>query len=82
MQELDADDVEFRVCVVELGSRVEARPHDGDQAFAVLVPKLGEIGATILDPLTGYNRFRSGDASRVTVLGSFRRWAPSSSDGS
>jgi hypothetical protein len=25
-----------------------------------------EIGATILDPVTGYNRFVSGDASRVT----------------
>ena len=25
-----------------------------------------EIGATALDPLTGYNRFRTGDASRVT----------------
>ena len=25
-----------------------------------------EIGATILDPLTGYNRFRSGDAKLVT----------------
>jgi hypothetical protein len=25
-----------------------------------------EIGATAIDPLTGYNRFRSGDASRVT----------------
>jgi hypothetical protein len=26
-----------------------------------------EIGATALDPLTGYNRFRTGDAKRVTV---------------
>jgi hypothetical protein len=25
-----------------------------------------EIGATALDPVTGYNRFRTGDASRVT----------------
>ena len=25
-----------------------------------------EIGATVLDPVTGYNRFRSGDANRVT----------------
>jgi hypothetical protein len=25
-----------------------------------------EIGATAIDPVTGYNRFRSGDASRVT----------------
>jgi Domain of unknown function (DUF3943) len=27
-----------------------------------------EIGATVLDPLTGYNRFRSGDASKVTEM--------------
>jgi hypothetical protein len=26
-----------------------------------------EIGATALDPLTGYNRFRTGDASRVSA---------------
>jgi hypothetical protein len=26
----------------------------------------GEIGAMALDPVTGYNRFRSGDASRIT----------------
>jgi Domain of unknown function (DUF3943) len=25
-----------------------------------------EIGATVLDPVTGYNRFRRGDASRIT----------------
>jgi Domain of unknown function (DUF3943) len=25
-----------------------------------------EIGATVLDPVTGYNRFRTGDASRIT----------------
>ena len=26
---------------------------------------IGELGATVLDPVTGYNRFRRGDASRL-----------------
>jgi Domain of unknown function (DUF3943) len=28
----------------------------------------GEIGATALDPVTGYNRFRNGDAKRITDM--------------
>ena len=35
-----------------------------------------EIGATAIDPVTGYNRFRSGDASRVTETP--REFVPSS----